>query len=254
MPSTVFNAQAAAAYDEKTALWNAVRDALFSFMRLILAELPADARVLCVGAGTGTELVALAHAFPDWRFTAVEPAPAMLKVCRAKAENAGVAARCTWHVGYLDSLPASQPFDAATCLLVSHFFTQAPERTAFFAQIAQRLRPGAVLISSDLVLGMPDEVYESLFEVWSRMLAGSGWTTAEIEKLREAYGTAIAALAPAEIESIIAAGGFDAPALFFQTVFIRAWFSRRTENSGAPDSAINTSENVADIQPHGEQL
>jgi tRNA (cmo5U34)-methyltransferase len=48
-PPILFD-QKAAAYDNQTALWASGRDALFSFMRLILAELPSDARILWVGA------------------------------------------------------------------------------------------------------------------------------------------------------------------------------------------------------------
>lgn len=227
--STVhFDQNAAASYDEKTALWATSRDALFSLMRLIFAELPAESRILCVGAGTGTEMIALARAFPNWRFTAVEPASAMLDICRRKAEENGIASRCTFHEGYLDSLPASNPFDAVTCLLVSQFLKASDERSRFFGQIAQRLRPGGILISSDLVLGLSPPVHQSLFDVWLRMLGGSGWKEEDIEKMRAAWRLHIAALTAPEIEAIIAAGGFETPVLFFQTLFIHAWFSKRT--------------------------
>ncbi len=226
----LFDQKVAASYDEKTALWASGRDALFSLIRLIFAELPANARILCVGVGTGTEMIALAQAFPQWLFTAVEPASAMLDVCRRKAEESGITSRCTFHEGYLESLPASDPFDAATCLLVSQFLKQAEERSRFFGQIAQRLRPGGVLISSDLVLGMSPPVYQSLIEVWLRM-QGSSWSEEDIEKLRAVWSLHITALTPPEIEAIIAASGFDTPVLFFQTLFIHAWFSERT----APD-------------------
>ncbi len=224
----LFDQKVAASYDEKTALWASAREALFSFMRLIFAELPANARILCVGVGTGAEMISLAQAFPQWQFTAVEPAPAMLDVCRGKAEESGIASRCTFHEGYLDSLPASEPFDAATCLLVSQFIKQAEERSHFFGQIAQRLRPGGILINSDLVLGLSPSVHESLFEVWLRMLGGSGWSKEDIEKMRAAWRLNITALTPPEIEVIISASGFDTPALFFQTLFIHAWFAKRT--------------------------
>jgi tRNA (cmo5U34)-methyltransferase len=224
----LFDQKAAASYDEKGALWASGRDALFSLMRLIFAELPAEARILCVGVGTGTEMIALARAFPQCQFTAVEPASAMLDICRQKAEENDITSRCTFHEGYLDSLPPSNPFDAATCLLVSQFLKEAEERSHFFNQIAQRLRPGGVLISSDLVLGMSPPVHQSLFEVWLRMLGGSGWSEEDIEKVRAAWRLHIAALTPPEIEAIIAAGGFDTPVLFFQTLFIHAWFSKRT--------------------------
>lgn len=227
----LFDQKVAASYDEKTGLWASGRDALFSLMRLIFAELPAEARILCVGVGTGTEMIALARAFPQCQFTAVEPASAMLDICRQKVEENGITSRCTFHEGYLNSLPASDPFDAATCLLVSQFFKEAEERSHFFNQIAQRLRPGGILINSDLVLGLSPPVHQSLFEVWLRMLGGSGWSEEDIDKVRAAWRLHMAALTPPEIEAIIVAGGFNTPVLFFQTLFIHAWFSKRT----APD-------------------
>jgi tRNA (cmo5U34)-methyltransferase len=225
-PPMLFDQKVAASYDKQTALW-AGREALFSFIRLILSELPANARILCVGAGTGTEIIALAQAFPQWQFTAVEPAPAMLDVCRRKAQESGIAPRCTFHEGYLDSLPASDLFDAETCLLVSQFLKQAEERSHFFRQIAERLRPCGILIDADLVLGMSPPVYQSSIEVWLRM-QGSSWSEEDIEKMRAAWSLNIAALTPSEVEAIIVAGGFDTPVLFFQTLFIHAWFAKRT--------------------------
>jgi tRNA (cmo5U34)-methyltransferase len=218
----------AASYDEKAAGLASSREALFSLMCLIFAELPAEARILCVGVGTGTETIALAQAFPQYHFTAVEPAFAMLDICRQKAEENGITSRCTFHEGYLDSLPASDSFDAATCLLVSQFFKEAEERSHFFGQIAQLPRPGGVSIGSDLVLGMSPPVYQSLIEVWLRMLGGSGWDEEDIDKMRTAWSLHLATLTPPEIETIIAAGGFDTPVLFFQNLFIHAWFSKRT--------------------------
>ncbi len=223
----VFDKERAASYDKQTDLWASGREALFTFMRLILAGLPPEAHVLCVGVGTGTELIALAQAFPDWRFTAVEPAPAMLDVCRQKVEENGLTARCTFHEGFLDSLPPTEPFDAATCLLVSHFFNQSDERSDFFCQIAARLKPAAFLISSDLVLGQSSPVFQSLFGVWVKMLRSSGWSEEDIERMRAAYGRDVAKLTAPQVESIIEAGGFETPVLFFQTLFIHAWYSKR---------------------------
>jgi len=95
-----------------------MRDALYLLIRVILSELPQCTHS-CVGAGTGSELIYLAQNFPQWQFTAVEPAAPMLDVCRQRTEECGIASRCTFHEGYLDSLPTSDSFNAATCLLVS---------------------------------------------------------------------------------------------------------------------------------------
>ncbi|MCD8488196.1 MAG: hypothetical protein LRZ84_16015 [Desertifilum sp.] len=83
------------------------------------------------------------------------------------------------------------------------------------------------MINADLVLGLSPPVYQSLIEVWLRM-RGSGWSEEDIEKMRAGWNLHIAALTPSEVEAIITAGGFDTPVLFFQTLFIHAWFSKRT--------------------------
>ncbi len=202
-----------------------MRDVLHLLTRAILAELPANARVLCVGVGTGLELLYLANEFPLWQFTAVEPAPAMLAVCRQRAEENGFASRCTFHEGYLETLPASEAFDAATCFLVSHFILNPSERSNFFHQIAERLRPDAYLVSSDLTSDVATENYKSLLEVWIRTLQASDWPNAE--RLREIYGRDVALLSTQEVEAIITSGGFESPVLFLQTALIHAWYSKR---------------------------
>jgi tRNA (cmo5U34)-methyltransferase len=62
-------------------------------------------------------------------------------------------------------------------------------------------------------------------------MQGSSWSEEDIEKMRAVWNLHITALTPSEIEAIIAAGGFDTPVLFFQTLFIHAWFSKRTSLS-----------------------
>lgn len=227
-PAVVFDQDRAAAYDEQFAKLAPMRDSLHLFIRMILADLPSNARVLCVGAGTGAELLALAEAFPHWQFTAVEPAEPMLAVCRQKAEAAGIAARCTFHQGYLDTLPETEPFDAATCLLVSHFFMEKTERCGFFRKIAERLRPEGYLVSSDLTSDMASSEYKSLLDVWLRTLRYTGLPAEAIEKYLAAYGKEAALLPREEVASIIASGGFDKPVLFYQALLIHAWYAKRT--------------------------
>lgn len=224
----VFDEERAASYDQRIANLAPTRDALFLLIRTILAELPAEARILCVGVGTGAEMIALAQTFPHWQFTAVDPAAPMLAVCRQQAEEHGVASRCTFHEGYLDSLPETAPFDAATCLLVSHFFTQPEARREFFGQIAVRLCPQGYLISSDLAFDLSTPAYQSLLEVWKRMLRTAGFPAEDVEKFVASYGRETAVLPPQDVEALIAASGFDAPVPFFQNLLIRAWYCRRS--------------------------
>jgi tRNA (cmo5U34)-methyltransferase len=223
----VFDEDRAATYDQRAARIAPLRDTLHLLTRLQLSGLRADARILCVGVGTGLELLYLARAFPHWQFVAVEPAAAMLNVCRQNAEASGVASRCTWHEGYLDTLPPSEAFDAATCFLVSHFFMQPDARRDFFGQIAARLRPGGCLVNADLASDMSSAAYQSLRHTWAAMLTYAEYPAEDIDKFLASQGRDVAVLPPHEVAAIIESAGFDAPVQFLQTLFIHAWSAIR---------------------------
>lgn len=226
--TVVFDQERASSYDDRFAKLAPMRDALHFLIRMVLAELPNNAQVLCIGAGTGSELIYLAQHFPQWQFTAVEPAAAMLNICRQKAEACGIASRCTFHEGYLDSLPVADAFDAATSLLVSHFMMQPEERRNFFRQISARLRPGGYLVSADLASDMLTPTYKSLVEVWRRTFQSAEIPAEEVKTLIASLGRTAAVISPQDVESIIASSGFDTPVLFCQTLLIHAWYAKRT--------------------------
>jgi tRNA (cmo5U34)-methyltransferase len=224
---TLFDQQAAS-YDQQWAKLAPIRDAQNLLMASIFSSLPNTARLLCVGAGTGAELIYLAEKFPHWHFTAVEPSGPMLEVCRRRAEAHGFANRCSFHEGYLDSLPPTDAFDAATCLLVSQFLVERPARIQFFQTIAQRLRPDGILVSSDLSYDLQSDKYPSLSEAWLKVMAGAEVPAEAIKRMRSAYGRDVALLPAAEVEAILAAAGFDSPVQFFQAGLIGAWYSKRS--------------------------
>lgn len=219
--------QQAASYDERWARTAPIRDALYFLLEAVFADLPANARVLCIGAGTGEEIDWFAKRFPHWTFVAVEPSGAMLDVCRAKAEKGGYAFRCRFHEGYLESLPDQDAFDAATCFLVSQFILDQEARADFFRAIGARLRRGGILASSDLSSDVDSTEYDALLDAWLKMMLAAGIPASGLEQMRAAYARDVAILPPAQVASIIEAGGFDEPVMFHQAGLIRAWFSRR---------------------------
>lgn len=221
--------QQAATYDEQWRQLAPLNQALHLLMGSVFSDLPADARFLCVGAGTGAELRFLADNFPHWHFTVVEPSAAMLEVCRGHADKAGFAERCSFHRGYLESLADSVDFHGASALLVSQFILQREERAGFFRDIARRLRPGGILASSDLSFDRESATYEKLLEVWFRMMRGAGdIPPGELERIRSAYGRDVAVLPPAEVEAMIESGGFQPPTPFYQAGLIRGWYAARS--------------------------
>lgn len=221
-----FDAQHAATYDDRWVPLAPLRDSLHLQVAMVFRVLPAAARVLCVGAGTGAEVLALGRLYPGWHFTVVEPSAPMLEVCRRKTAEAGIAERCSFHTGYMNTLPAIASFDAATSLLVSHFLTQRSQRIAFFREITTRLRSGGLLVTADLTTAPPGR-HEPLFAVWQRLLRHAGATTEQVDALVDAYGRDVALLPESELESVLADAGFVDPVRFSQSLLIHAWFARR---------------------------
>jgi len=219
--------QMAPGYDKRWERTAPITECLYFLLESVFAALPEDARILCVGAGTGSEILHLASRFPGWHFTAVEPAGAMLEVCRRRASEAGITERCEFHEGYLDSLPAGAPYQAATCFLVSQFILDKTARSAFFAKIAERLVPGGVLASSDLSTQQDAAGYDDLLRVWQRATTPTDVTDEGLRRMKATYAKDVAVLPPAEVAAILRAGGFEAPRTFFQAGLIRAWFARR---------------------------
>ncbi len=224
IPSIFSDRTRASSFDKQRYKLAPMKDALHFCMSMVLGELPADARILCVGSGTGSELIALGQEFPEWRFTVVEPAAAMMDICRQRAEEEGIAPRCTFHEGYLDTLTNSEAFDAATSILVSHFVMEPDQRRDFFCEIAARLRPEGYLVNADLASDISASDYKSLFKVWRRTMNYSGMPAEQVEKSCAFRNVAL--LPPQEVGSIIAASGFETPILFFQTLLIHGWYSK----------------------------
>ena len=217
-------------YDKQWVRMAAMNDALYFLLESVFAELRSDARILCVGVATGTELINLAQKHPNWHFTAVEPSGAMLDVCKRRVEEAGLTARCTFHEGYLNTLvstlPSLEKHDAATCFLVSQFILDRVERAKFFAEIANQLKAGGVLASSDLSSSDSAASYEALLKVWQYVMSNADVQPEILKRMREAYVKDVAVLPAAEVAAIIQAGGFEAPVPFFQAGLIHAWFSK----------------------------
>jgi tRNA (cmo5U34)-methyltransferase len=223
---SVFDQQATT-YDHQWAKLAPFRDGIHLLMASVFARLPGSARMLSVGAGTGAEILFLAERYPGWTFVAVEPSAGMVEVARSRAEKSGLADRCSFHTGYLETLPAGEPFDCASSLLVSQFLLDAGERAGFFRAIADRLKPGGILVTSDLASDTEGPSYPSLLEAWLRTMSAADLTPERIQQMREAYRRDVAILPPDKVEAILVSGGFEAPVRFYQAGLIHGWYCQR---------------------------
>ncbi len=219
----------AAHYDTQWKRMAAMNHALHFLLNSVFAELPDNARVLCVGVATGTELINMANDHPGWHFTAVEPSAGMMAVCRARIEAAGLTNRCSYHQGYLDSLPTKDLHDAATSFLVSQFILDKTARVKFFSEIASQLKIGGVLASADLSASDSPHSYEKLLYVWQHIMSQADLTPEMFDRIRQAYANDVGVLPATETAALIQAGGFSSPTPFFQAGLIHAWFANRVE-------------------------
>ncbi|RYG73433.1 class I SAM-dependent methyltransferase [bacterium] len=230
-PTNHFTESVAAQYDQKFIKLAPMRDVLQLSIRILFSDLPPDAHILCVGVGTGLELVDLANEYPGFRFTALEPSAPMLDICRQRAQEHGITERCTFHEGYIDSLPHTTPYDAATCLLVSHFITDYAERQHFFAAIASHLKQGAYFVNADLATDSQEPAGKELVQLWMRVQNYSQGdlekSPQEIDNMLANFEKFVALLPPQRMEELLRSSGFESPLQILQTVLIYAWFSRR---------------------------
>ncbi|KJY81857.1 SAM-dependent methyltransferase [Vibrio galatheae] len=224
----VFDNQASG-YEAQQQKLAPIHQGLYFQLEWILSELPQNAHVVCVGLGAGAELSYLASRFPHWRFTAVEPSGAMLDVCRARAQKEGFVSRCEFHQGYLESLPQTERYDAATCFMVSQFFVDRTERSEFFAQIAERLKSNGLLVSADLSSDMDSSEYRALLNVWVNMLHEGKRPKDAVEKTHSSWKKDVAILPPEEVKTIISKGEFEAVTQFYQAGLVHAWFARKSK-------------------------
>src|SRR5579864_4851608 len=60
---------------------------------LLAGELPENASVLVVGAGTGFEILDWAPKHPGWTFLGADTAPAMIAIAQGRIDQAGLSDR-----------------------------------------------------------------------------------------------------------------------------------------------------------------
>lgn len=223
-PTRFFNQEMAATYDRRAERFGSLLRAMHLLVASAFSNLPVDANVLSVGAGTGAEILALAARFPQWRFTAVDPSAAMLEVFREKATSAGIIDRCELHVGFLDSLPPSASFNAATSILVSQFLVNANDRISFFREIADRLVPSGLLVSADLCCNFESAEGASLLTIWQQIMCD---TPEQADAMAATYRRDVAVLPAARVDAIMDAGGFTDRVEMFRAGLIHAWSVRK---------------------------
>lgn len=155
---------------------------------LVRARLRPEDYVLELGCGTGTTALRLADAVAH--YVGNDYAPEMIAIAEEKRTEAQVEnlVFCTGQLGD-GSLPKG-PFDVILGFNVLHLL---PDRPSAFANIAQNLRPGGLLISKTPCLGGVYRVLQPLVAVMRLM----------------GKAPKLSFLTPARLERDIKAAGFE---------------------------------------------
>lgn len=146
-------------------------DALFDMIAERL-DLPADATVADVGAGTGK--VARRMARRGWRVTAVDPGERMLEVLERRAAQEGLRIATRLATAEATGLPAAA-FDAAVAGEAYHWF----EPPAALAELARIVRPGGGIA---FFWNVVDESRSDLVAGERSLVHGHGVSGAEVRR------------------------------------------------------------------------
>lgn len=148
MQEEIFEGDRALHYDRNIRRWFAAYDTFLDILSPVLrAGLTPknEASILVVGSGSGNEIYNLAQLNPSWTLTGIDPSPEMNTLARKKLQ---LVKNTKIVEGTIEDI--SGEFDAAICLLVSHFL-EVSSKQDLFAGIAKKLKPGAALIHADII-------------------------------------------------------------------------------------------------------
>ncbi len=206
---------------------------LHRMVGLLMAEhVPADGRILVLGAGGGLELKALAETRPGWRLDGVDPSAGMLR--QATATLGALAPRAALHQGYIDDAPGG-PFDGATCLLTLHFLPR-PERLRTLREIARRLKPGAPFIA--VHHSFPLDRQDTWLARNAAFVVAAGVPAEQAQNSIQAMKEKLPVLAPDTDEAVLRDAGFTDIELFYAAFTFKGWICRKANSECLITNAI----------------
>jgi tRNA (cmo5U34)-methyltransferase len=132
---------------------------------LLRDKLDKEARILVAGAGTGKEIIDCLQNNPHWSFTGFDPAESMLSIARKKVAAASLENKIFLVLGLIDDV-AEKDFDAATSILVMHFLPDDGTKLNFLKGIADKLKPGALIVLVDLEGEIGSDEFNTLNAAW----------------------------------------------------------------------------------------
>lgn len=213
-------------YDQNNIHLMPIFENLYYLIKILLSEISPNSKILCVGVGTGNEIIELAEAFPKFTFVAVDPSISMLEACQDKLQRLNLLDRCKLIHGYIEDVPETHEFDAALCLLVLHHVS-LEDRIKIIAGISKRLKSAGYFIFAEISIDFSTSTFEDIIEKWKSLIRISGSPEEKIQNLPSMMKEHLSIQAPLEVERMLVTCGFSIYVQFFQALLIRAWYARK---------------------------
>jgi len=218
----------AAAYDKRVREAIPGYDALHVLSCQIVAETTSGrGRALVIGAGTGTECIALAESCPHLSVVGVDPSKEMLDHAEAKVKEHDLTARVRLYPAKVGDLPKFEPFDVATLLLVMHFLKDDGAKKTLLEEVAAHLKPGAPLVLADLFGTWADAWQQQLRAWWRHLQLAAGIPEAEVEKGFRHVDRDIFPVTEDRLAELLAETGFGPPEPYFRALCFGGWVARK---------------------------
>lgn len=223
-----FDEERAESYDKKIRQLAPGYDTLHRTLSCLTNRLiPVDSDVLIVGAGTGVELVELGQMQESWEFTAVDPSAAMLRRAKQRVDEAGIGDRITFVESPIEEVSIDRPFDGATSIFVSHFFSDLAARRRYFQSIGELLAPDAPLFVADLFGEPSTRRFQQSMDVWRTSLQRSGAPEKTVQEIFERIDERISFISEDHFGDVLKDAGFGTVERFYQCLRWGAWWTRR---------------------------
>jgi tRNA (cmo5U34)-methyltransferase len=195
---------------------------------LLQTSLQTSARLLVVGSGTGMELINYCQQNPQWQLTGVDPAFEMMAIAQQELTERGFLERVDLHLGYLDTLPETEPMDAATLMLVMHFIADDGSKLKLLESIAHRLKSGAKLILADLFGDRSLPYFAQFMKSWKELYFSQLDETDRLKaeaNFQKSINNSIYFVPEARIIELLESAGFSKITKFYNALLFGGWIA-----------------------------
>ncbi|CAN5622419.1 class I SAM-dependent methyltransferase [soil metagenome] len=207
--------------------YEALHDMAMFFIKTGMENAPETPRLLIAGSGTGMELSYFAERNPKWTFTGADPSREMTAIAKRRLEERGLSERAEIHTGFVHDLPESEPYDAATLILVMHFLPDDGEKLALLESISARMKPDSPFILADLHADKNSPKFPRFMETKKARQSATGMSEEDLEKWFDDLHANIHFVPEERILELLGEAGFKDVERFYNAILFGGWVARK---------------------------